>query len=220
MQFSCSKCDVTGKLQMCIRHFLMSHVPVDGIPFYCTLCGFKATTLGQYNSHLKKSKIHKKLLAEEDNQQQSYLVEGRLYNVTWGKSDTDLIPVSDELDMEEVIEEEDFLVLDKEEDMQEFRVSDVGVQTDKTEEENSLEEARRQNRKLGDYIERMEKRMEEMRKELKETREECRKMERYVPSGAGDYGMREFEEAWEEEEQRNRKRVKSVVCVPGKKRKI
>ena len=72
------------------------------VPFYCKLCGYRATNLKLFNQHLKKSKVHLKLVKDGEGEE-SYMQKGK-QNVTCGKADSDLI-VKKEKDDEETDDE-------------------------------------------------------------------------------------------------------------------
>ena len=226
MDLSCSKCDFSSNLQTCIRHFIMKHVDPSDVPFYCTLCGFRATNVKLFNQHLKKSKVHLKLVKDGEDEK-CFLQKGKHYNVTWGKADSDLIEqnekdviVQEEKEDEDIVDQsmEAELELDDPKDISVFKeLNDCGIQTEKDDSEIKIERLEKENRNLGTYIEKLEDKIDRLSKELRESKDEIRRIERYVPDLAGDYG---FEEMWREhEEERRRQRVKSAVVVVGNKRR-
>ena len=110
------------------------------------------------------------------------------------------------------------LELDDPKDISVFKeLNDCGIQTEKDDSEIKIERLEKENRNLGTYIEKLEDKIDRLSKELRESKDEIRRIERYVPDLAGDYG---FEEMWREhEEERRRQRVKSAVVVVGNKKR-
>lgn len=83
MKFTCSKCHFSEKLPLCTRHFLVKYVDPSDIAFYYNLSGFRGNIRWQFDVHVLKSSLHKKLAKNEDLKlNQNYLREGASYNVT------------------------------------------------------------------------------------------------------------------------------------------
>ena len=49
--YHCSKCTYSGTKFNSIKHFLISHVPDNQVPYVCNVCSFKALTEGKWNNH-------------------------------------------------------------------------------------------------------------------------------------------------------------------------
>jgi hypothetical protein len=192
----------------------MRHVDPSNIPYYCNLCGFRGSTRKQFDLHLTKSALHKKLTKNE-NTCPEYLSEGTPYNVTWGSPNSDLLMGRDKKTKEMENSEDVLDLVDPDMDIEFREVNDVGVQTEETSKDDSLEV---ENLHLGNYIIRLEERIDHLVKELREVKEENRKLERFAPEGVTDYGIVEFEHVWEEEDRK--RKMRSVVCAVSKKQRL
>ncbi|CAC5391627.1 unnamed protein product [Mytilus coruscus] len=79
-------CKFEGTKNLAIRHVIITHAPPEKVPYFCTLCSFRATNLKAFERHLTTFRQHI-LLEKENSQTNEYL---QSYNVTWGNRNCDL----------------------------------------------------------------------------------------------------------------------------------
>ncbi|CAC5384823.1 unnamed protein product [Mytilus coruscus] len=85
-----SNCEFGGSKNLAIRHVILCHAPQQNVPYFCTLCSFRATYMKAFNRHHTTFGPHV-LLAKENPQSNDYLDKSSdLYNVTWGNRHCDL----------------------------------------------------------------------------------------------------------------------------------
>ncbi|CAC5373042.1 unnamed protein product [Mytilus coruscus] len=77
-------CKFEGTKNLAIRHVIITHAPPEEVPYFCTLCSFRATNLKAFERHLTTFRQHI-LLEKENSQTKEYLqISTESYNVTWG----------------------------------------------------------------------------------------------------------------------------------------
>lgn len=214
------ECAFEGKRGDAIRHVLLNHAPLEQVPFYCSLCKFRATSIKAFRRHFKTFKQHRECLAGEEDREDEYKCCAEMvYNVTWGSFKSDLVEKGTE-----IVEEIEYMNVA--EDMNIFNTVNtltLGTQTEgapfksnqELKEEIFVLKGAHQNElnKMADYISRMEKRLQEKDKELKtkldqkdweieELKVQIRRREPFV---------RGFEEMWEEMKSPSPKKRRSVI---------
>lgn len=135
--------------------------------------------------------------------------------MTWGNPNSDLLTEEEKKKVVEVDEEDKSDLVDPDVDIVFKEPIDIGVQTQEDLKDESLA---MENQHLRNYIMRLEERIEHLEKELEKAKEENRKLEIFAPRGVTHFGMEEFEQMWEEEDQK--RTIKSAVYVVSKKQRI
>ena len=88
MLFLCSHCDHTAKVKKnAIWHFIRMHIPVEQVPFSCSLCGYRAKKLQQLQNHVKGYSTHymRKLTCPDMRDEAFFMQSKNPYRVNIGQ---------------------------------------------------------------------------------------------------------------------------------------
>lgn len=238
INYKCSKCQEIFTRKAAIHHFILHHVPLSSVPFYCSLCSFRAFSKNSLLLHMKKWATHR-MMAKQYPYATDFLQESIApYNVTWGRTDEEVdlyVCINGEEIIEEVVEEEEvieevFVEEDEGKNDTEITIQEADNEFEieartkecQTDEDIRYKELKQEMRvdkgkyqaemkRMGAYVERLEKKLQDRDVEIKRLKKE---LQEWKDGNRWDDG---FEEMWEREEQktkRMRSEVKKVYNIP------
>ncbi|XP_067652592.1 cylicin-2-like [Haliotis asinina] len=82
--YECSKCDTNGKREQLIEHFIRTHVSLERAPWTCSLCDFKAVSVGQLHRHTHHFR-HQEALRQKPREKVEYEKSPNPYEVQIGR---------------------------------------------------------------------------------------------------------------------------------------